>query len=282
MTEVSAPIPAIVLAGNNRSTAKRAEDKELAKATGARCRALITLRNGKTCIEAVLQALQQADSVSMIIVVGVTELLGTVTKWGVRFAEQGENVVDNLVIGFDSLWWPERCLVCTCDVPLLTGEAIDFIVQAGLKSDADVVYPIIRKETCEQAFPGARRTYVQLVEGTFTGGNVMLLKGDFVRRNSDLFHSVFAARKQPLKLCRILGLRLILRFMMRRLSISEIEDRVRSVLQCDGKALLCPYPEVGFDIDKLEDLELANAVIDSSRMRRHQSQLASSKLSGGE
>ncbi|NCO34909.1 MAG: hypothetical protein AUJ92_21670 [Armatimonadetes bacterium CG2_30_59_28] len=257
MTENETPVASVILlAGSNRCGPSRSSHGDsLIGPPGTSCKALIPLHDGRTCIDCVLDALRESHSVATVVVVGETALAEAAQQAGAQLVEQGVSVVENLFIGFSSLGWPRQCLICTCDVPLLTPASVDFIVRAGTEVNADVVYPIISREVSEAAFPRARRTYATLTDGTFTGGNLMLLNGEFVRRSKSTIQSVFAARKSPIKLCRMLGLRFILRFLMKKLSVAEVERRVCSLLNCTGRALVCPFPEVGFDVDQPEDLE---------------------------
>jgi hypothetical protein len=47
----------------------------------------------------------------------------------------------------------------------------------------------------------------------------------------------------------------MLKLLCRKLSISEVEVRVSEITDAPCKAIISNYPELGFDIDKLEDLK---------------------------
>ena len=63
----------------------------------------------------------------------------------------------------------------------------------------------------------------------------------------------YAARKSPLRLARLLGPAVFLRFVTGRLSVADVERRFRQLAGCAGRAIVCPDPEVGMDVDKPED-----------------------------
>ena len=65
-----------------------------------------------------------------------------------------------------------------------------------------------------------------------------------------------AMRKNPLKLSRLLGIKFIVKFLFNRLTLAEIEERVRLILGFRGVGVVSPYPEVGIDVDKPQDLAL--------------------------
>jgi hypothetical protein len=65
---------------------------------------------------------------------------------------------------------------------------------------------------------------------------------------------VVALRKRPLALARLIGLDILLKLLLGRLSLHELEARARRILGVEARALVTPYPEVGVDVDQEEDL----------------------------
>lgn len=76
-----------------------------------------------------------------------------------------------------------------------------------------------------------------------------------------------AMRKNPLKLSRLLGFKFILKLLFNRLSMAEIEERVRLILGFRGVAVVSPYPEVGIDVDKPQDLALVEETFRAQKRR---------------
>lgn len=64
-------------------------------------------------------------------------------------------------------------------------------------------------------------------------------------------------RKNPLSIASLFGFGLMWRYLTRRLSIAIAEKRFYKVLGIRGKAIISPYAEVGVDVDKPSDLEIA-------------------------
>lgn len=240
-------VDTILLAGGTKKDA-------LTAAMGAPSKALVPLSNGQTMLQAVLSVLRQCPSIHRIVVIGDPVLEAAVRRLGAEFVQQQGALVDNLVQGFAALACPERCLVATCDIPLISSEAVEALIHEGRRLAADILYPIVTRDLIEQQYPGGKRTYATLREGTFTGGNLLWLSGEFVQREQRVIQSVFEARKSPLKLCRLIGWRFVLRFLTKRLTLREIEDRIGRLLHCTARAVILPYPEIAFDVDKPEDL----------------------------
>ena len=250
-------IDAVVLAGG-------VERGEIAAETGVAHRALLEV-GGKPIIQRILAALRGASSVGEVALVAPEPVQAAVTEDAVDLrVGAGESFVENIERGVEATTGgSDAVLVLTGDLPMLTPPAVNDFVQQSLAARADVTYAIIPKESCERRFPGGRRTYVKLREGTYTGGNGVVLTRDFVRLRRDLIEKLFAARKHPLKLAGILGVSFIFGLVTGRLKIASVEARASRVVGGRVAAIISAYPELGFDVDKMEDLMLARRVADS-------------------
>lgn len=146
----------------------------------------------------------------------------------------------------------ERVLVATGDMPFLSAEAIRYIL--GQAPRAALVYCAVRKEEIERSFPGMRRTYARLREGSFTGGNVILLDKQLFGSALGLARKVVALRKNPLALAQMVGWGVLFKLLLGRLGIPELEARASRLLGAPARALVVPFAGVGVDLDKEEDL----------------------------
>lgn len=238
---------------------------KLATVSDAAHEALIPV-GGRPMVHYVLDALRDTQSVGRVVMVGPAQALkasGNVDD--IEVLDGGRTMVENLRIGVDALDPDSPVLVITSDIPLIHGEAIEDFLARCAKAQADIYYPIIRKETNERAFPGVRRTYVRLKDGVFTGGNMALLEPKVVPACEDVIAQAVAMRKKPWQLSRMLGFIFILKLLSNRLTLAEIEDRVADLLGFRGVGVESPYPEVGIDVDKPDDLYLVEEAIKSKR-----------------
>lgn len=229
----------------------------LQQAAGTTIRGLAPL-GGRRMIEYIIEALDQSGMIGRIIVAAAAadwegavvpqraELLPVVSKSMPETAAAAAAVLPQ-----DS-----RVLFVCDDIPLLSAAAVrDFLRQTEAVA-ADAYYPIIPAADCEQAFPGARRTYITLPEGRFTGGNLLLLAAGLVAGSVARAQDVFARRKKPWELCGWLGFGFVLKFLLHRLTLAQIEQRASELLDFTGVAVISHYPEIGMDIDKEEDWQL--------------------------
>jgi hypothetical protein len=68
-------------------------------------------------------------------------------------------------------------------------------------------------------------------------------------------------RKNPLALSALLGWGFVFRFVAGRLSLAQILARAGAILGADVDAVISPYPEVGFDVDKPGHIATVEALI---------------------
>ena len=243
---------AIILAGGENS-------KRLNTCTTECYEALIEIA-GKPMVTFVAEALAASNRVENIYILGPAEELARYQfPANTHLLEGGGTIAETIEIGIAALGHSRRVLVATADIPLLTVEAIDdFLNQCG-KVEADLYYPIVSQEVNERRFPGNKRTYVRLKEGTFTGGNIFLVNPLIVNKCMKVANKFIENRKNPLKLCQILGLKFVMKFLLGALNLREVERRVSELLGITGAVIMSRYPELGIDVDKPSDLELVRA-----------------------
>src|SRR5258706_2191159 len=184
MSDILQPgsVPAVILAGGI------AKPDFVAK-TGHINRALVVI-NGRTMLDRVVGALREAPSVGAITVVGNLPASGGFTS-----VKDHGGFVENIFAGVESSAPSSYILIATVDIPFITGEAIQDLVERGAALGADIVYPIVAVAECYKRFPGIKRTAVKLREGEFTGGNLVLARPEFLRKHRAHITQVYAARK---------------------------------------------------------------------------------------
>ena len=250
-------VDAVVLAGG-------VDQGEIAVETGVVHRPLLEVA-GRPIVQRVLAALSGATSVGRVVLVAPAPVQAAASEEAVDVrVAAGESFVDNMQRGVEATSpGGDAVLIVTGDLPLLSPAAVNDLVRQSSAVQADVTYAIIPKESCERRFPGAHRTYVKLREGTYTGGNGVVLKRDFVRLRRELIERLFAARKNPIKLAAMFGLGFIVGLLTGRLTLPQLEARAGQIIGGQVAVIVSTYPELGFDVDKMADLDLARRVADS-------------------
>lgn len=208
---------------------------------------------GRPMADWILDALAAAPSVTSIGMVGPASL----KRDGVVLAPMAGDMFGNILEGLSTApEGTEYVLFVTGDIPWVTPQVIEAFLQAA-PGGVDVVYPVIPKEIAEARFPGTKRTYVRFREGVFTGGNLFVARSDAVPRLKERAEVLLAHRKSPVALARDVGLGLLLKLVTGRLTLPEAERRVGGLLGIRGRAVIFPHAEAGVDVDKPEDLLLA-------------------------
>jgi NDP-sugar pyrophosphorylase family protein len=236
------------------------ENDPLAEQTNGGPKALIPIA-GKPMIAHVVDALAGSRYVAHV---GVVDLD---PSWDVSFSVPAEYVpgtgdlLGNVEAGLYHVVerYPalDGVVLCTSDVPTLTAAIIDAFIEACFETDHDLYYPIVERSVMEARFPASARTYVHLREGDFAGGDVFLFRPGLSMENRELWDNLARARKNALRQVRMFGIWPLLKLIARRLSLNEAEQRACDVLQIRGHAVVFPHAEVGMDVDKPFQLEIA-------------------------
>ncbi|HZK25234.1 MAG TPA: nucleotidyltransferase family protein [Oscillospiraceae bacterium] len=244
-------VDVVILAGT-------AKQSELTISEKVQNKAFVQI-HGQAMLSYVLDALQQASSVNRIAIVGpLAELQTLIGASPQLFAvAEGDTIVENLQLGFAALQPKQHCLVVTADVAFLTAAAVEDFLAACQPYESAVYYPIVAREDNDRRFPGVKRTYVKIHDGEFTGGNLFLVDPACLTKVLPRLEHFFALRKSPLRLAGALGLGFVVKLLTKRLTIAELEKRFYALFAVAGKAVISQYAEIGTDVDKPADLELA-------------------------
>lgn len=223
----------------------------------------LRLLNGRPMVDYVIVALKECPEIARIVLVGPPDLASIYGREGeMLFAEPGCSPLGSFTAGVEALgcsgegeWtW---VLACTGDIPFLTPEAVSDFLARCREREADFYYPIIRQEAAERRFPGVKRTYARLRDGTFTGGNLFLVHKGIIDRCLGWAEEFVRLRKKPAALARLVGIGLLWRYLTGQLTVSEAEQRISKLVGARGAAVITPYPEIGVDVDKPSDWKLA-------------------------
>lgn len=201
----------------------------------------------------VIRALRSNSEVGRIVVVGPPEIKGELPP-DVIWLESGLTMMENIKRG--NALMDSHYLVVSSDIPLLTADSVSGFLALCKELKDDFYYPLISREVVEKAFPGAQRTYVSFREGVFTGGNLFLVNPQVVEQCLVIGQELVDLRKQVIALARRVGLPLMIKLLLRVLTLQEAQEKASQMFNIRGRAIICPYPEVGMDIDKPADMEI--------------------------
>jgi len=247
-------IEAVVLAGSLNSG-------PLKECSPAGYEALIPV-GSKVMVEYVVEALLNARQINRVLVVGpVEELSPLLSGTRVTLTRAAGGIMENVEAGLNQLPGEKRVLLVTSDIPMLTPRSVDDFIELCGDMSGDLYYPIIPKEVVEKSFASTRRTYVTLKEGVYTGGNLFLLNPAVYKQCVQNGQRIFNQRKSPLGLCRLIGLSFVLKYLLHTLTVEDVRKKGSELLGIKGVVVVSQYPEIGVDVDKPGDLELARLIL---------------------
>jgi len=231
----------------------------LAYAGGAPCKALIDL-SGRTVLDLVVGALLGSGRVGRVVVVGLPERVRPDLGPRVTHLSDAGGIVQNHEAGVAHLCAagqaPERIVLASGDIPLITPRIVSDLIDQCLPYDVDYCYSIVSRDVMERAFPGSGRTFVPLVEGWFAGGDVGVARASILQVSRGKLREVIGARKTFWRQVRAIGLDTLFLLLIRRLTIARLEQRAVKALGITGKAVICPHAEVAMDVDKPHHLDV--------------------------
>ncbi|QNO14881.1 NTP transferase domain-containing protein [Alkalicella caledoniensis] len=243
------PIRAVILAGDS-------EKGDFMRGEKIKNKAFFPI-NKRPMLCYVLDVLVSVSEISEIVVVGPQrELEPLKQSYDVSVVHNQRSIMDNVKASKFG-WDHGRLLIVTSDIPMITVESIkDFLAQTQ-EFDDELFYPIVRRAKNEEVYPKVKRTYVTLQEGTFTGGNICLVDANCIDKAAKAGERLIALRKSPVKLANFLGWSFLLKLLSKKLTIKGLEQRVSSILELKAKAIISSYPQLGTDVDKDSDIDIA-------------------------
>jgi GTP:adenosylcobinamide-phosphate guanylyltransferase len=235
-------------------------EEPLYPATMGQAKAMVDVA-GRPMIQWVLDALTDAKTVDNVVIVGLTDKMGLKCGKKMYFISNQGKMVENLQAGGRKVReinpQAEHVLLVSSDIPGITGEMVDWVVNTDMQTKLDVYYHYIRREVIEKRYPGCKRTWTHLKGMDVCGGDMNVGRLSLLlSEETDIWHKITDARKSPLKQAALVGFDTALMLLTKRLSIEKAETNILKRLNITGKAVECPYAEVGMDVDKLFQLEL--------------------------
>ncbi len=247
-------ITAVVLAGGPH-------DELAAKTPGAPNKAFVAI-NGVALVERTLRALRSSSSIGRIIVVAPERVHGhPALSLANECRPDGERIRDSLRSGLAGLPPSADVLVSTSDLPVLTPESVDDFVFRASEKNADLTYGCLEKRVHDAKFPEVPHTWARLRDGTYCGTGFITIRPRIFPSLERFIEQLGHARKNPLQLAKLFGWDVLLRFALRRLSISDAERRASQVMGAPVRAVISPYAEIGVNVDRVSDIALAEKLV---------------------
>lgn len=215
---------------------------------------------GKPMIQWVLDALGGAASIQGVIIMGLDQNSPITCERPLHFLPNQGSMLGNIVTGIKEMMRlaPEAgyALVVSSDIPAIQPHMVDWVVNTSLETPDDLYYNVITREVMEKRYPGSKRTYTHLKGIELCGGDMNLISVQALKSDMDFWDRLIATRKNPLQQAMMFGLDLMILVILRLITIEEAVVRISRKVHMKGRALICPYAEVGMDVDKPHQLAI--------------------------
>lgn len=157
-------------------------------------------------------------------------------------------------------------LITTGDHPLLTSEMLHYFLGQAAKSGADLCAGLATAETILARFPEAKRTFLTFGRDRVSGCNLFALTSERALKALAFWHHLESVRKKPWRLIGAFGPVALLRFAAGMLTLDSAFALASRRLDLEAQPVLMPFAEAAVDVDKPEDKELAEKILNERKL----------------
>ncbi len=155
--------------------------------------------------------------------------------------------------------WP--LLVTTADHPLLTPAMVDHFCAEAVSAEADLAVALAAASLVLAEHPDARRTFLRVRGARYTGCNMFALMTPNAVHAAEFWQRLEAHRKRPWRILKAFGAAAILRFLAAGMTLEAAMGAASRRLDLKAVAVEMPFPDAAIDVDKPDDLTLAEAIL---------------------
>ncbi len=254
----------IVLAGS------RGENDPVATGCGVSHKAIAPL-DGRVMVEHVLETLARWPSLTELIVViedpAIVENLAVVRRLrssGVlRIIPAANSPASSVIHALDEVRrYP--ALLTTADHPLLTLAMVDEFV-ADIDASSDVAALVASDRTILREYPDSIRTYLRFADVSVSGCNLFAVSNPKGRRVFEFWRRIERDRKRPWRMALGLGVGTLVRYALGWLSLADAIAALGARAGIRGHVVQSSFAEAAIDVDKIDDLRLAERILERRR-----------------
>jgi hypothetical protein len=136
---------------------------------------------------------------------------------------------------------------------------LDWLVDKVQETDHDMYYFVVERSVMEKRYPGSKRTFLRMKDMEVCGGDIHAGGAAVLKDTHPIWKRLLEARKNPVKQAWLLGLDTLIMILFHQLTIAEAERSVSRRIGLKGHVIVCPYAELGMDVDKPFQYEIMKA-----------------------
>jgi GTP:adenosylcobinamide-phosphate guanylyltransferase len=258
----STPFSAVLLA------ADRSAGDPVAAAAGVAGKPFVPV-GGKPMVLRVLDALAESQQVQYRLLCGppaealrqLPELQARIDNVNVGWIENQATPSTSAAYALQILRDKIPVLVTTADHALLSAQIVDYFCSQARNSGCDIVVGLAAHEVVKAAYPQTRRTATKWRDGAYCSCNLFAFLTPQAWVAAEFWRKVEHQRKKPLRLIRSLGWMTVLRYLLKRLTLTAGLESISRRLGIKAGAVILPFPEAAVDVDTIEDWKLVQAIV---------------------
>lgn len=249
--------------------ADRTANDPVARRTGMACKAFAPI-HGTPMIIRVLDALEVSGMVKTVVVCGppesalsgCPELEKRIEHGSVTWLPNLDSPSRSANSGLSQIDQDAPVLLTTADHALLTGQIVRYFLGKSQATGSDATVGVVKYEDVAIAYPGVKRTVIRLRDGGVCGCNLYTFLNNRGRGLVSFWQRAEDLRKRPwLLIAQIFGPMAVLSYLLGSLTLERALSAVSAKTGIGVRPVFLPYPQAGVDVDKVEDMLLAESVL---------------------
>lgn len=152
-------------------------------------------------------------------------------------------------------------LLTAGDHALLTPELVDFFCYRACELDVDVAVGLVPFSIVKAAFPESKRTVLKLRKGAYCGSNLFAVLNRAGAAAPAFWQSLEADRKRPWRMAGRIGYGLLLRYLLRQVTLESGLKSLSRAMGCKVGYVLIDNPRAAVDVDSVADRDLAEKLL---------------------
>ncbi len=217
---------------------------------------------GKRMVDWVLDAVAASEKVNQILIVGLTEdhnlnshgkPMHFLPDMGGLFSNANNATAESGKLNPDQ----EQVVWVSADIPMISTDMLDWVIDQCTDEQYELYYTLIEKPVMEARFPNSRRTFTKLKNREVCGGDINVFDVKVANGLHPAISKITAARKSVLKQARLAGIWPAILLLTRQMTTERGELEIHKRLELKTKFVICPHAEVGMDVDKPYQYDIA-------------------------
>lgn len=250
--------------------AGRGPDDPMAQAFGARHKCLIDVA-GTPMIIRVLNTLRKCSHIDRIaisietadVLKGVPAFKKMPIKRRISIVKSKDQVSQSVLRAIEKANLSYPILITTADHALLTVDMLNHFCSTSSWSGADVTLGVAHEDVVKMAYPNAKRTFFKFSDGKFSGCNMFGLMNETGLNAVEFWQQVERERKRPWRIVKAFGFGRLASYLGGILSLTKAMEHASQLMKAHVEAVRIPFAEAAIDVDKPEDLTLAEEILAS-------------------